>query len=456
MKDPASDADPCRVRAVCQQQLGHRQAALVGGAAQRPDAAWKRTCDVVEDEPQRCGLPARDRVLDGCDVEDVDRRIRCLGKAGIGREHLRQRGQVAEECRGEDVLAGTCRQEQRLDRGAALQPGRAQRCHEYHPLECHPGDAHRKVEGMVRSDAAVQQHPHDLGAACQRGRLHDRRGVRRTQQVRRLRQRRAEPVGITTVSEVLRPLHAARADAAPGHRPRPFCCSLPRASFRHACSLARGPCRGTCPLTRARARERTCSKIMLRSSSAATVASIARRKCPSHRLASAGLIGRPSCRCSGLRGPARCNDEGRPATQRRTASASTGRPPGRAGTAGAADRRPRSPHTGGQPACRSSAGRRSARTDQSTERPEARRVIQQAAVLKTRTMRSVRPGHGRLRAGRCRAPAACAGRWCTSPPASCGPCLLPGGRLLLRHGYVHLQRDPAHPADERACLPDSG
>ncbi len=78
MKDPASDADPCRVRPVCQQQLGHGQAALCGGTAQRPHTAWKRMCDVVEDEPQRCDLPARDRVLDGCDVEDVDGRIRLL------------------------------------------------------------------------------------------------------------------------------------------------------------------------------------------------------------------------------------------------------------------------------------------------------------------------------------------------------------------------------------------
>ena len=127
MKDPASDADPCRVRAVCQQQLGHRQAALGGGAAQRPDAAGKRMCDVVKDESKRACLAARDCVLDGCDVEDVDRRIGRLSKAGIGGEHPREQGEVAEECRGEDVLAGACRQQQRLDRGTALEPGRAQR-----------------------------------------------------------------------------------------------------------------------------------------------------------------------------------------------------------------------------------------------------------------------------------------------------------------------------------------
>ncbi len=70
---------------------------------------------------------------------------------------------------------------------------------------------------MVRSDAAVQQHPYDLGAARQGGRLHDRRGVRRTQQIRCRRQRRAEPGDITAVSEIPRPRHATGADAAPGH-----------------------------------------------------------------------------------------------------------------------------------------------------------------------------------------------------------------------------------------------
>ena len=72
---------------------------------------------------------------------------------------------------------------------------------------------------MVRSDAAVQQHPYDFGAACQGGCLHDRRGVRRKQQIRCLRQRRAEPGDITTVSEIPRPRHATGADAAPGHWP---------------------------------------------------------------------------------------------------------------------------------------------------------------------------------------------------------------------------------------------
>jgi hypothetical protein len=53
VKDPAPDADPCRVRPVCQQQLGHCQAALCGGTAQRPYPARKRVCEVAEDEPQR-------------------------------------------------------------------------------------------------------------------------------------------------------------------------------------------------------------------------------------------------------------------------------------------------------------------------------------------------------------------------------------------------------------------
>jgi hypothetical protein len=190
------------------QQLGQGQAALCGGTAQRPHTAWKRMCDVAEDESQRCDLPARDRVLDGCDVEDVDRRIPCLGEAGIAREHPCERGELAEECRGEDVLVGACRLEQRLDRGAALHPGRAQRRHEHHPLERQPGDAYWKVEGMVRSDAAVQQHPYDLGAARQGGRLHDRSGVRRAQQVRCLRQRRADPGDVTATSEIPRLPHA--------------------------------------------------------------------------------------------------------------------------------------------------------------------------------------------------------------------------------------------------------
>ncbi len=134
MKDPASDADPCRVRPVGQQQLDHRQAAPCGRTAQRPHIR-KRLCDLVQDEPQRQGLPARDRVFGGRDVQDVDRRIRRLGQARIGREHPRERGEIAEEGRGEDVLAGTRRHQQRLDRGTTLHPGRAQRRHEDHPLE---------------------------------------------------------------------------------------------------------------------------------------------------------------------------------------------------------------------------------------------------------------------------------------------------------------------------------
>jgi hypothetical protein len=72
---------------------------------------------------------------------------------------------------------------------------------------------------MVRAGAAVQQHPYDLGAARQGSRMHDRRGVRRTQQIRRLRQHRGEPGDVTTVSEIPRPRHATSADAAPGHLP---------------------------------------------------------------------------------------------------------------------------------------------------------------------------------------------------------------------------------------------
>jgi len=184
-------------------------------------------CDVVQDESQRRGLPARDRVFDGCDVEDVDRRIRRLGQAGIGREHRCEQGEVAEERRGEDVLVGTRRQEQRLDHGTMLHPDRAERRHEDHPLERHPGDADRKVERMVRPDAAVQQHPDDSGAACQGGGLHDRRRIRRKQQIRRLRQRRGEPACITTVSQILRPRHATGADAAPGHWPWAVPCLAP-------------------------------------------------------------------------------------------------------------------------------------------------------------------------------------------------------------------------------------
>ena len=104
-------------------------------------------CDMVQEEPQRWGLPARDRVVDGCDAEDVGRRIGRLGKAGIGREHPRERAEIADECRGEG----------------------AQRRHEEHPLERQPADADRKAEGTVRAGAALQQHPNDPGAASQGG-----------------------------------------------------------------------------------------------------------------------------------------------------------------------------------------------------------------------------------------------------------------------------------------------
>jgi hypothetical protein len=111
----------------------------------------------------------------------------------------------------------------------------------------------------------------------------------------------------------------------------------------------------------------------------------------------------------GLRRPARCNDPGRSATRRRTASASAGRRPGHcARTAGAADRRPRSPRTGGQPVCRRSADHRSVRTGQYHGRsgslahdsagcgaqgpPKARRAVVSSAWL--------RPSPARPRASR--------------------------------------------------------
>ena len=163
-----------------------------------------------------------------------------------------------------------------------------------HALERWSGDTSRKPERTVRSDAAVQQHPHDFGAARQGGRLHDRRGVRRKQQIRCLRQRRAEPGIISTVSEIPRPGHATGADAAPGHGPRD---RFPEYASRQACSCPGSLAGAVCPLTSAMARERTCARIAPRSFSVAIVASIARRKCPSHRSASAGVIGRPSWRC---------------------------------------------------------------------------------------------------------------------------------------------------------------
>ena len=92
-----------------------------------------------------------------------------------------------------------------------------------------------------------------------------------------------------------------------------------------------------------------------------------------------------------------------------------------------------------------------------TESPETRRMIQQAAVLKGNRMRRIRPGPVGCRGG------AGAGRELPAeggrelfPSTSCGACLLPRCGLLLGHGCVRLRRDPAHPADERACLPDSG
>jgi hypothetical protein len=84
---------------------------------------------VVEEEPKRAFLAAGDRVLDRCDVEDIDRRIGRSSEAGIGREHPRDRREITEECRGEDVVAGTGRQQQRLDGGAAPETGRAERRH---------------------------------------------------------------------------------------------------------------------------------------------------------------------------------------------------------------------------------------------------------------------------------------------------------------------------------------
>src|SRR6202020_618175 len=84
------------------------------------------------------------------------------------------------------------------------------------------------------------------------------------------------------------------------------------------------------------------------------------------------------------------------------------------------------------------------------EGPEIQRVAPGAAVLK-RDPVCARPGRGRYRVGATRRlPAERSG--VLLPLASSGACLLRGGGLLLRHGCVHLQRDPARPAEERhAC-----
>ena len=261
------------------------------------------------------------------------------------------------------------------------------------------------------------------------------------------------------MSEIPRPRHATRADAAPGHGPWAVL-RFASASVLPARPVPSpgGPCRGHLPVNESHGQGAD-----LREDRPAVVL---RRDRGLHRPAEvpqppAGERGRDrqtvvavSQACVGLL--AVTTRTAQPLA-RRTASASTGRRRGRAGTTDAADRRPRSPHTGGQPVCRSSADRRSVRTDQYHGKAGNPADDPAGCGAQDPSDARVRPGHVRYRGG------AGAGRQLPAegggvllPLASCGACLLPGGGLLLRHGCVHLRRDPAHPADERACLPDSG
>ena len=206
------------------------------------------------------------------------------------------------------------------------------------------------------------------------------------------------------------------------------------------------------------ARERTCAKIALRSSSAATVATIARWKCPSHRSASAGVIGRPSWRVSQARVGllAVTTRAAQPLSKEQLLHRPAVRDVAREQRAQLIVVPDPLVQQVNQPVDRRLAADPLEQIS-TTESPETRRMIQQAAVLKERRMRRVRPGPVRRRggAGTGRDLPAEGGR-VLFPCASCGACLLPRGGLLLRHGCVRLRRDPAHPADERACLPDSG
>ena len=75
----------------------------------------RRFGDLVKKDWQRCRLAAGDRVIDGRDAEDVDRRIGRLGQAGIGRGARRERTEIADEGRGKDILAGTARDDPPID-----------------------------------------------------------------------------------------------------------------------------------------------------------------------------------------------------------------------------------------------------------------------------------------------------------------------------------------------------
>ena len=84
MEDPASDTDLCRVRAVREQEVDHRRAALLGGTAQRAHASVQAFGAVGEEQTQRVDLCARDGMLDRSDVEHIDRRIRLLSEVRLG------------------------------------------------------------------------------------------------------------------------------------------------------------------------------------------------------------------------------------------------------------------------------------------------------------------------------------------------------------------------------------
>jgi len=298
VRDVGPASTPIRVRRpVCQQPLDHCQAALAAAPAQAVHS-WKADVRVVEVRSQPLRTAARDPRVTGVIVEDVDRGPRdpSLGKR-FGRPRASgARGEVARNCRGEGRPRWPCRHGARLDRGTTLLRAAPQLAvTDNHPLECHPGDAHRKVEGMGRSGRRGSSSIRTISRAPARGgSLHDRSGVCRTQ---------ADPVFASpapspspadhTTSEDPSPDPTLRAhDHAPGHVRWPFLRFASAAPFPPACSSTPGGLAEATWCEENQGPERPARRSPCGRSAPREVASIARRgKCPSHRLASAGVIG---------------------------------------------------------------------------------------------------------------------------------------------------------------------
>ena len=98
-----------------------------------------------------------------------------------------------------------------------FQPGDTQRCREHHSFVRTADDRDRETKRNVGSDPVMQQRPDHIGTPGERGFLQDRAGVRGNQQVGFFGQHRIQPRDITAASQIRCPLDDPATESMQGN-----------------------------------------------------------------------------------------------------------------------------------------------------------------------------------------------------------------------------------------------